>query len=388
MADPVIRIVIGGSQGAQTPTAQTPPFIPPPFIPPPSNPPQFPPPVPFLNQAPYGPTPDASGGRRERPELTSRTLAPPTIFQPSQPKGVGTQQTTPPFDIPEILKLIDHRDLDVKNKKEDGLGFKDIANLMSTAGVPFLGGAAKIASGVAGANPLAVVSGAMEVIKDFRDVLVGAVRDVTKFGLSLVQPTNDPSQFVGAIGDAAKMVGDKLLYIVPPLGIFASVVGEAVSAVADFMKAMDGFVDRYAQFSPALMQAKVQSDVNQIVNDMRRAQELTPMLLGYINKRAEMQQKFEDAKIRFIEKMMPLALKGMEVAERLLPIVEVAVKVLLAIAKAVGSLLPPLTDIRDDVREAKPIEGLDLYKAVLEGFLSPDQQAKEGFNTPRERGFD
>lgn len=393
MTEPTIRIIVGGSQGAQAPNA------PPPALPVASS--LFgsgfvqriwidgPLPVPVVI---VGGLPNFSGMPKEKPDLISKATTPPTIFplNPASAKGIGTQPAAPPTVWPDLVSIVDYKDLDVRKKKEDGIGFKDIANLISTAGVPFLGGASKIASGVTSANPLAIVSGAMEVLKDFRDVLVGAVRDVTKFGLSLVQPTNDPSQFVGAIGDASKMIGDKLLYLAPPLGIFASVVGEAVSAVGQFMKAMDGFVDRYAKFSPVLMQAKVQADVNQLMQDMRRAQELTPMLLGYINKRAEMQQKFEDLKIRFIEKMMPIAIKGMELAEQLLPFVEMAVNVLLAIAKALGGLLPPVMDIRDDVRGAKPITvGADLFKAAMEGFLTPDQKAEQGgFNTPRERGFD
>ncbi len=164
-----------------------------------------------------------------------------------------------------------------------------------------------------------------------------------KFAVGLVSPDDNPASMVENIGGFVKGLGDA----VPILGTFVSVLGTAISTVGQFMRAMDGMVERYAAFSPELAQAQAMADIVQVMGDFRRAQEVTPELLQYLQTRTEMQQKFEDAKIRFIQKMMPTAIKVMEMTEKLLPLVEVIVDIISAIL----NLIPGVGDKVDEIRK-------------------------------------
>jgi hypothetical protein len=172
----------------------------------------------------------------------------------------------------------------------------------------------------------------------------GAVRAVGDFATAVVSASPDPAEFVGTIGKTTKQVGDALLLIAPPLGVFAGVVGQAVESLGGFMKALDGLVGRYAQYSPQLAFAEAQAEMVQTMGDMARAQRVAPDLVKYIQARTEMQQKFEDFKIQAVNQLLPAALKLMAVAEKLLPLVEIMVEGVAALA---GALIP---DIRDRVR--------------------------------------
>lgn len=252
--------------------------------------------------------------------------------------------------------------------------------------------AAGFGKAVAAALPVVgVVMAAVEVLKALRDATTGAVRAVGDFAAAVVNPSADPAQFVGTIGESVKGVSDKLFWISPIMGIFGGVIGEATSSVGKFMSAMDGMVDRYATFSGPLMAAKVTMDVRQLMGDMRRAQEAAPDLISFLQTRQELQDRFEDAKIKFMAKLMPLALKGMELAEKMLPLVELMVELI----SSFGSLIPGISDeakkIRQNMDEEKMKElmsQIDATTIALRGYFGPGFTGgdRPGVQTPLTEG--
>jgi hypothetical protein len=170
------------------------------------------------------------------------------------------------------------------------------------------------AAGVAGAVVAAV--GAL------RDAAVGATRAVGEFANRLIDPSADPSRYVELIGNSARQVGEKLTYLSPVLGIFTSVVGQAIESLGSIMRSVDAQVEKFAQYDPGLALAQAQAEVRQTLAEMRRAREGGPALTQYLRERTELQQKFEDAKLRFLMQILPLVIRGMEAVEKLLPLLE------------------------------------------------------------------
>ncbi len=109
--------------------------------------------------------------------------------------------------------------------------------------------------------------------------------------------------------------GDKLLYISPALGLFATAVGETTSALARVMRNLDATSERYGQYSPAVAQAQAVNDVRQVMGDMRRARQIESGLVSYLKVRGDLQQKIEDIKIRILQAILPAVVGLMKIVE-------------------------------------------------------------------------
>lgn len=106
--------------------------------------------------------------------------------------------------------------------------------------------------------------------------------------------------------NAAKGTSSKLLMLgVAAAGAAgaASALGKAFNAIVG---ALDTAVNRYEEYSPEIAQAKADVEVRQIENDLRRAKENGPELARYIESQGRMQEKFEEAKMKFLIKISPL----------------------------------------------------------------------------------
>lgn len=65
-------------------------------------------------------------------------------------------------------------------------------------------------------------------------------------------------------------------------------------------------ISRYADYSPEIAQAQAQAEVVTMLNDMRRAQEYGPEIARYIQAQTELQNQWEDVKMKFMEAAMPI----------------------------------------------------------------------------------
>jgi hypothetical protein len=230
---------------------------------------------------------------------------------------------------------------------------------------------------------LAGSAATMAALKLFSDALTTATAAVGRFAVGLVSPDANPANFVATIGSAVSGVSSTLFAINPALGAFASVLGAGIGVLGDFMRAMDGMVERYAQYSPELAVAQAQAEMVQMMNDIRRSREATPDLLRYIQERTILQQKIEDAKIRFMSQMMPLALDLMKIVESMIPLLQGMFAGVSLLVKASGTLalLKAILDALSKQEEvARGYPEFDLTKMVKEGFVPPGEE--RGVRTP------
>lgn len=202
------------------------------------------------------------------------------------------------------------------------------------------GGAAGGATGALGAaaGPIAIAAAVFEALKGLKDGIGAAIKGIGQFTASLLDPSPDVAKSIDTMGGAISGVSDKLFYLSPVLGIFGKAVGETIGALGAVMKQLDGMVERFAAFNPQLAAGLAQADIRQTLGDMRRAQEAGPQLLRYLQQRTELQQKFEDMKIRILQQIMPTVSRLLEVVETLLPFGETALEPLFMMAEYLGML--------------------------------------------------
>ncbi len=190
-----------------------------------------------------------------------------------------------------------------------------------------LGGMAAAALG-----PVAVAIAVVKALEVFKDMLTGSIQALGQFGANLISPDNDPSHFVKTLGDATQGVADKFFILSPLLGIFGSTIGATIGVLGDFMRQIDGMVDRYAAYSPLLAQGQAMAEITNVLGDMRRSQMVGPELLEYIQARSQLQQRVEDIKIDLLKQVVPVVVQ-------LLPLLELMVAGIGAGANEVGAIL-------------------------------------------------
>lgn len=244
-----------------------------------------------------------------------------------------------------------------------------------TAPAPTGGGGGEISA----AGVIGIVGAVIVATKALRDGMVGATDALGKFSVGLVSASPDPSVFMGHLGSSVSTVSERFFLLNPILSTFGGVLGSAISTVSGFMGEMDRFVDRFAQFSPGIMVAQQFAELRQFFGDLRRAQEVGPALIRYINQRAELQQRFEDAKIRFITAMMPIMLKLMELGEKALPYLELLFNLVSVVAGLMPGIGADLERIRREMERGE-LADLDPFFArhVMEHLFPFAEFPREG----------
>lgn len=86
----------------------------------------------------------------------------------------------------------------------------------------------------------------------------------------------------------------------------AGAAGAAVVAFGALTNAIDKSVERYGDYSPDIASAQASVEIQKTMNDMRRAQEHGADLARYVESQGRMQEKFEEAKMKFLTKIMPI----------------------------------------------------------------------------------
>ena len=115
------------------------------------------------------------------------------------------------------------------------------------------------------------------------------------------QPKSDkPTNEVKELGTAAAESKSSMAMLAPAVGI-------ATAAFIGLTNALDASIQRYSDVSPDIAQAQALAEVNKTMNDMRRAQEHGADLAKYVEAQARMQERFEEAKMRLLTKLAPIA---------------------------------------------------------------------------------
>lgn len=205
------------------------------------------------------------------------------------------------------------------------------------SGGPPGGGAGGLMAGATAAVPyVAAAVAAAKALQAVRDGAVSAVAGVGSFAAAMADPDANPAKMVGNIGEGTKAVADKLLYINPILGILGSVAGEATTQLGKMMDALSATATRYGEYNPNIGVAQAVAEINHTMGDMRRAQTVGPELARYVQAQGDLQQKFEDIKIKVLMKILPLVTNIVAILEKVMPDGE-------GIAATIQALALPLT---------------------------------------------
>lgn len=206
----------------------------------------------------------------------------------------------------------------------------------------------------AAAGPIgAVIVAAVIAVKALNDAAMGAVRSLGNLATMAADPDANPAKVIGAAGDGMKSFGDKVLICNPALGILAGVAGEATSSLAKFMDAVNATAGRYGEYNAQIQQSAAMAEVKHTMGDIRRAQEAAPELAGYLTAQVNLQQKFEDIKIKILNKILPLVTTAVNLLEAIMPSgkgIEGAIGVLAAPLNVLASVMKLLVQLQDENR--------------------------------------
>lgn len=182
---------------------------------------------------------------------------------------------------------------------------------------------------VAAAGPvgLAVAAG-MAIRKSVNDTIKGVIGATTDVLAGIASPNADPSRPIAALGDAASKASEKI----PVLGEAVLVAGESLKGLATIMQALDKTAERYGEYSPQIAQAQAVAEIRQTMGDFRRAQEVSTEMAKYVLAQSDLQQRFEDIKIKLLTKILPAVTRILEVVEIMMANGESAVGAIQALA--------------------------------------------------------
>lgn len=181
-----------------------------------------------------------------------------------------------------------------------------IANLMKQQKQPPIPGAA---GGTGMAGMAATAAPILALIDQVKQTITGTIDQVGKFGASvaaidadgLMQNTNEVIKKFGFVGEVAGAFGDALFGIIG---------------------AMDQTASRLAQYSPELAVTEAMIEVRQIMNDMRRANQMGSELADYLEQRQNLRERLEAVMERLAKKLIPLVTQILEHVESMVNVAE------------------------------------------------------------------
>lgn len=171
----------------------------------------------------------------------------------------------------------------------------------------------------------AVVAGAMILDQAMRALAHGAVDTVSsigRFSVTMVSASTDVAQAASLIGNTLEGVSETMFKVSAAAGMVFGIDAALFNTLADFQTQMEGMVNRFAGFGPGVAETSAQMGVLNVLNDIRRGQEAAPALNEYLIARTEVQQKFEDIKIKFLQSLAPIATEGLHILATMLPLLE------------------------------------------------------------------
>lgn len=252
-----------------------------------------------------------------------------------------------------------------------GAGAMEEAGAMEGAGAA--GGIGELAGAIVPIVGIAVA--VKEALKQLREGVMSSIRAMGDFTAAVVSSDENVANNIGRLGEGAKAVGDKLFDVAPVVSIFVSAIGEGATQLGRVMKELDKSVERYGEYSPVIAQAQAVAEIRQTMGDLRRAQEVGKTMAQYVMAQSDLQQKFEDIKVKLMVKIIPIITRILEVLEFIMPSgegIENAINALLAPLKAIpgATELIALT-LQENMRPPIDDPTSILFKEGGEGVLVP-----------------
>lgn len=194
--------------------------------------------------------------------------------------------------------------------------------------------------------PFLIVSAAMAVRQAVFDGVKGAIGTAGRAVSAIASANPDPAVPIAKFGDTISKVGEKI----PILGDAAVVAGESLKALSEVMQELNRTADRYGEFNPQIAQAQAIAEVRQVMGDLRRAQQIGPEMAKFVMAQSDLQQKFEDIKIRLLNKIIPIVTRILEILEVVVTIGEPIVSTLAAPLVAMAEVMAQLLNLQRDAQ--------------------------------------
>lgn len=152
--------------------------------------------------------------------------------------------------------------------------------------------------------------------KDLVGGTIGAAFAARSQAVNFATTTSaDTGGSIGQFGAGISAVGEKLSTALPMVGGFVAGLGKATEAFGSLISAVNEVADRYGEYSPQIAQAQAMAEIKQTMGDFRRAQEIGTEMARFVTAQADMQQKFEDIKIKLLMQMVPVLTRILEFLE-------------------------------------------------------------------------
>lgn len=206
------------------------------------------------------------------------------------------------------------------------------------------------AAGATGAAAAVPVVGMVMAVKEIADKIKAEIIGGIKAAIGGVggvfeaaaAPGADPSVPIGQLGDAATAASEKLVDMGLPIGYMTIALGETVSSLSRLMRSIDQTAGRYGEYNAGIAQAQAIAEIRHTMGDFRRAQEVSGEMAKYLMAQSDLQQKFEDIKVKMLAKILPSVTRAIEILEAIMPSGE-------GIANAIGVLTAPLEIIAEGI---------------------------------------
>lgn len=171
-----------------------------------------------------------------------------------------------------------------------------------------------------------------------------------------VTASSDTGGSISQMGAGISGVGEKLSTALPMVGGFVMALGKGTEAFGKLVGAINEVAERYGEFSPEIASAQAMAEIAQTMGDMRRAQEVGPELAKFIVAQSEMQQKFEDLKIKLLMQIVPAVTRILEIMDMGIEVqgIETAIQNLTTPLAALASVGAEMAGAQRDSRLPAP----------------------------------
>lgn len=233
-------------------------------------------------------------------------------------------QPPPPFNPLEIAKKR------VKAEEERVLVEAEYAKLKPKSGLDTLVEVAESLRGTIGGTFGKVAGVALDITARLRDIRAKSQSATVPTGVA----TNAPKTASAATGatpaatgateaaPAAEATTGGAMAAFAGAGPYVAIAAAGVVAIKVLTDALNKTADKYAEYNPAIAQAQAMAEIKGIMGDMRRAQQSGPELVEFIKAQANMQQKWEDIKIKILMAIAPSISAILDAVSQLLGIAQ------------------------------------------------------------------
>lgn len=194
----------------------------------------------------------------------------------------------------------------------------------------------------AAAGPIGmIVAAALAGRKALREGISSTIGAVGGLASTIASPSSDPAEPIAKMGEAASKASEYLT----PFSTELLIAGQSLKALSSIMGAVNSTAQRYGEFNPVIAQAQAIAEVRQTMGDFKRSQVAATELAHFVMAQSDLQQRFEDIKIKLLTKMLPPLTRILELiesviagGENMFKGVEMLVDPLTAIARAAAVL--------------------------------------------------